>query len=260
MRLSFWLLLWTALAAAQTAPVRSYKVIATYPHDPKAFTQGLQYLNGALYEGTGLNGESSIRKVNLTTGAVLKIQPVSAFYFGEGITVLGNRLFELTWRNGVAFVYDATTFQATDTLHYPGEGWGLTYDGKRLVMSDGSNALRFLDPATFRELSRLPVRDGSSPVADLNELEYIDGEIWANVWQTDRVARIDPRTGQVNSWVNFAGLLKPADRTPDTDVLNGIAYDAQGKRIFVTGKRWPKLFQIQVVEPPKTASSKTASK
>jgi glutamine cyclotransferase len=260
MRLGSWLLFCSALAAAQTAPVRSYKVIATYPHDPKAFTQGLQYLNGALYEGTGLNGESSIRKVNPTTGAVLKIQPVSAFYFGEGITVLGNRLFELTWKNGVAFVYDANTFQTMDTLHYQGEGWGLTYDGQHLVMSDGSSALRILDPATFRELNRVPVHDGSRPVADLNELEYIDGEIWANVWQTDRVARIDPRTGQVNSWVDFTGLLRQSDRTPETDVLNGIAYDAQGKRIFVTGKRWPKLFQIQVMESAKTASSKTALK
>jgi glutamine cyclotransferase len=254
MRLGFWVLLLTASAAAQTAPVRSYKVIATYPHDPKAFTQGLQYLNGSLYEGTGLPGESSIRKVNLTTGAVLKIQPVSSIYFGEGITVLGNRLFELTWQNGVAFAYDANTFQTMDTFHYSGEGWGLTYDGKRLVMSDGTSALRFLDPVTFRELSRIQVRDGSRPVADLNELEYIEGEIWANVWQTERVARIDPRSGQVNSWVDFTGLLKPADRTPETDVLNGIAYDAQRKRIFVTGKRWPKLFQIQVVEPPKPAA------
>jgi glutamine cyclotransferase len=254
MRLGFWVLLITASAAAQNAPVRSYKVIATYPHDPKAYTQGLQFLNGTLYEGTGLNGESSIRKVNLTTGAVLKAQPVSAFYFGEGITVLGSRLFELTWQNGVAFVYDANTFQSLDTFHYAGEGWGLTYDGKRLVMSDGTSALRFLDPVTFRELSRVVVRDGSRPITELNELEYIEGEIWANVYQTDRVARIDPRTGQVNSWVDFSGLLKAADRKPDTDVLNGIAYDAQRKRIFVTGKRWPKLFQIQVMELAKAVS------
>jgi glutamine cyclotransferase len=256
----FFALLLTASAFAQNAPVRSYKVIATYPHDPKAYTQGLQYLNGSFYEGTGLNGESSIRKVNPATGAVLKIQPVSAFYFGEGITVLGNRLFELTWQNGVAFVYDANTFQRLDTFHYTGEGWGLTYDGKRLVMSDGTAALRFLDPVTFRELNRIPVRDGSRPITELNELEYIEGEIWANVYQTDRIARIDPRTGQVNSWVDFAGLLKQSDRTPETDVLNGIAYDAQRKRIFVTGKRWPKLFQVQVVEPPQAATSKTASK
>jgi glutamine cyclotransferase len=236
-------------ASAQTAPVHSYKIVATYPHDPKAYTQGLQYVNGVLYEGTGLNGESSIRKVNLTTGAVLKSQPISSFYFGEGITVLGNRLYELTWQNSVAFVYDASTFQKLDTFHYPGEGWGLTYDGKRLVMSDGTSALRFIDPATFRELDRIPVRDGSRPIKELNELEYIEGEIWANVYQTDRIARIDPRTGQVNSWVDCTGLLKQADRTPETDVLNGIAYDAQRKRIFVTGKRWPKLFQIQVTGP-----------
>ncbi len=243
--------LFVAVAAglfAQNAPVHSYKVVATYPHDPKAFTEGLQYSNGFLYEGTGMNGSSSIRKVNLITGAIVKIQPISDFYFGEGIYVLGNKLYELTYKSGVAFLYDAATFKTLDTFHYPGEGWALTYDGKHLIMSDGTPALRIIDPATFRELNRLQVREGTRPVNNLNELEYIDGEIWANIWLTDRVARIDPRSGQVNSWVDFSGLLKQADRTPDTDVLNGIAYDAARKRIFVTGKRWPKLFQIQVVE------------
>ena len=219
MRLGFrFLILSAALGAtavAQTAPVNTYKVIATYPHDPKAYTQGLQYVNGTLYEGTGLNGSSSIRKVNLMTGAVLKIQPISDFYFGEGITVLGNRMYELTWQSGVAFLYDAATFKTIDTFHYPGEGWGLTYDGKRLIMSDGTSALRFLDPATFREISRIPVRDGTRPVTELNELEYIEGEVWANVYQTDRVARIDPRTGQVNSWVDFSGLLTSRSHSVD---------------------------------------------
>jgi len=234
------------VAHAQTAPVRTYKVIATYPHDPKAFTQGLEYGSGGLYESTGLNGSSSIRRVDLTTGRVLKMQPVSSLYFGEGITVVGARLYELTWKSGVAFAYDAKTFQQLETFHYSGEGWGLTHDKSQIIMSDGTAALRFLDPATFHERSRLQVRDGSRLVNNLNELEYIEGEIWANVWTTDLIARIDPRTGRVNSWVDLTGLLKPAERTADTDVLNGIAYDAQRKRIFVTGKRWPKVFQIEV--------------
>jgi glutaminyl-peptide cyclotransferase len=244
--LRFALALLAAASVRAETPVQSYKVVATYPHDPKAFTQGLEYRDGVLYEGTGLNGSSSIRRVDLLSGRVLKIQPISSLYFGEGITLIGNRLFELTWQSGVAFVYDAKTFQQMETFHYSGEGWGLTHDASRIIMSDGTPALRYLDPATFRELSRIQVRDAGRPVGNLNELEYIEGEIWANIWMTDVIARIDPRTGNVKSWVNMAGLLKPSERTPETDVLNGIAYDAQRKQIFVTGKRWPKLFQIQV--------------
>jgi glutaminyl-peptide cyclotransferase len=234
-----------AVAGAQTAPVHSYKVIAAFPHDPKAFTQGLEYRNGILYEGTGLNGRSSIREDDLVTGKVLKNVPLSTFYFGEGITIFGGHLYELTWKNGVAFEYDAKTFAQITSFHYSGEGWGLTHDTKRLIMSDGSSALRFLDPATFQEESRIVVRDGDRPVDDLNELEYINGEIWANVWTTDLIARIDPSTGHVNSWVDFAGLKEKAGGT-DADVLNGIAYDARRKRVFVTGKLWPKLFEIRV--------------
>jgi glutamine cyclotransferase len=239
---------WAAGASAQSAPVRSYKVVATYRHDPKAFTEGLEYKDGFLYESTGLNGESSIRQVELATGAVLKQMPLSTVYFGEGITFFGRRLFQLTYQSGIGFIYDSKTWSTLGNFHYPGEGWALTHDDKRLIMSDGSSVLRFLDPATLRELSRVVVRDGTRPVANVNELEYIDGEVWANVWQTERIVRVDPRTGQVNSWVDLTGLLKPADRTPDIDVLNGIAYDAAKKRIFVTGKRWPKLYEIRVVD------------
>jgi len=243
-----------AALSAQTAPVYSYRILATYPHDAKAYTQGLQYIGGVLYEGTGLNGSSSVRRVDLTTGRVLKNLPLSGLYFGEGITVLGNKLFELTWQNGVAFVYDPATFQQTATYHYSGEGWGLTTDCKRLIMSDGTPALRFIDPANFGETSRITVKDGVRPLPQLNELEYIEGEVWANVYQTDFIARIDPRTGRVNSFVNMTGLLKAADRLPESDVLNGIAYDAQRKRIFVTGKKWPKLFEIQVAPTPNNAT------
>ena len=235
-------------ASAQTAPVRSFKVVAAYPHDPKAFTEGLEYKDGFLYESTGLNGESSIRKVDLATGTVLKQMPLSTFYFGEGITFFGGHLFQLTYQSGVGFIYDSKSWSTQGNFHYPGEGWALTHDDKRLIMSDGTSALRFLDPATFRELGRVVVRDGARPLANVNELEYIDGEIWANVWQTERIVRIDPHSGQVNSWVDLTGLLKPADRKPDTDVLNGIAYDTGRKRIFVTGKRWPKLYEIRVVD------------
>lgn len=239
--------LFAALASAQKTPVESYKVVATYPHDPKAFTEGLEYKDGVLYESTGLNGSSSLRKVNLTTGAVLKNVPLSLLYFGEGITFFGNRLYQLTYHNGVAFVYDpATLQQRPETFHYTGEGWALTHDSKRVIMSDGTSALRFLDPATFSEQNRLVVREGTRPVPNVNELEYIEGEIWSNVWMTERIARIDPRSGQVNAWVDLTGLRERAGCTEDCDVLNGIAYDAARKRIFVTGKRWPKLFQIEV--------------
>ena len=248
MRPALLVLLAATVAAAQTAPVRSYKIVASYPHDPKAFTEGLEYRDGFLYESTGLNGESSIRKVDLATGAVLKNMPLSTLYFGEGITFFGGRLFQLTYTSGIGFVYDAKAWQPLGNFHYSGEGWALTHDDKRLIMSDGSSALRFLDPATQRELGRVVVRDGTRPVPNVNELEYIDGEVWANIWQTELIARIDPRSGQVNSWVNLSGLLQKAGAGPDADVLNGIAYDAQKKRIFVTGKRWPKLFEIRVVE------------
>ena len=233
---------------AQTAPVHSYKIVKAYPHDPTAFTEGLEFHEGVLWESTGLNGLSSIRKVDLATGRVLENHPLSTLYFGEGITFFGDRLYQLTYMSGIAFVYNPATFKQIESFHYAGEGWALTHDAKHLIMDDGSAALRFLDPATFHEDSRLQVREGSRPVTNLNELELIEGEIWANIWTKEVVARIDPRSGQVNSWVDFAGLRQAAGCREDCDVQNGIAYDAPRKRIFVTGKHWPKLFEIQVAE------------
>ena len=238
-----------SLAPAQRrqTPVSGYQIVRSYPHDPQAFTQGLVYLDGVLYEGTGMHGRSTIRKVKLETGEVLQVQKNEDRHFGEGIAIVGNELFQLTWQSGVGFVYDRTTFQRTRTFNYHGEGWGLTYDGTRLIMSDGSETgtLRFLDPKTLKETGRLQVRDGTRPVDDLNELEIVKGEIFANVWNTDRIARISPKTGQVTGWIDLSGLLTPAERAL-TDVLNGIAYDAANDRLFVTGKEWPKLFEIRV--------------
>ena len=227
------------------APRQSFSVVHAYPHDPAAFTQGLEYHDGFLYEGTGLNGRSSIRKVKLETGEVVQQRPVSSDYFGEGITIWKSDLFELTWRSQVAFVYDARTFAPKKTLSYTGEGWGLTHDANGLIMSDGSASLRFLDPTTFAERKRVRVADAGLPVDRLNEVEYVRGEIFANVWQTDLIARISPDSGRVLGWIDLSGLLSPADRK-GTDVLNGIAYDSEHDRLFVTGKLWPKLFEIRL--------------
>lgn len=232
---------------SSAAPIAGYRVVRVFPHDPQAFTQGLVYLDGVLYEGTGLIGRSSIRKVRLENGEVLQIQKIDPQYFGEGIAIVGNRLFSLTWQSGVGFIYDRASFRRTGTFTYRGEGWGLTHDGARLIMSDGTASLRFLDPATQTETGRMQVRDGERPVAHLNELEYVKGEVLANVWQTDRIARISPKTGQVTGWIDLQGLLDPRDAAQGVDVLNGIAYDAGADRLFVTGKLWPKLFEIKVI-------------
>ena len=236
------------------APVAGYRVVKVYPHDRQAFTQGLQYVDGFLYEGTGQNGQSGIRKVKLETGEVLQQQPLDAKYFGEGITVWQNTIVQLTWQAETGFVYDKTTFKPIKTFSYPGEGWGLTNDGARLIMSDGSAALRFLDPASFKESGRVIVRDNGVAVQRLNELEFVKGEILANVWTTTRIARISPKTGDVIGWIDLAGLLDPREAA-GTDVLNGIAYDAAGDRLFVTGKWWPKLFEIKVVPRGSGAAS-----
>ena len=241
--------------APASAPVAHYRVVHVFPHDPEAFTQGLAYLDGFFYEGTGLNGRSSIRKVRVENGEVLQIHKIDPQYFGEGIAIVGNALFELTWQAEIGFVYDRTSFQRTGTFTYKGEGWGLTQDGKRLIMSDGTAYLRFIDPATRKEISRLQVRDAGTPVERLNELEYVKGEVLANVWQTDRIARISPKTGQVLGWIDLSGLLSARERQPDA-VLNGIAYDAQQDRLFVTGKLWPKLFEIKVLNAPKPGAPK----
>ena len=229
-----------------TLPVFGYKVVATYPHDRDAFTQGLQFVDGALYEGTGLNGRSSIRRVKLDTGEVLQKRDIPQQYFGEGITVWKSELFQLTYVTGIAFVYDRQTFAPKRSFRYTGEGWGLTADANGLVMSDGTEYLRFLDPDTFAERRRVRVMVGTAPVKQLNELEYVEGEIFANIWQTDYIARIDPMKGRVTGYINLGGLLTPRELAT-VDVLNGIAYDAANRRLFVTGKLWPKLFEIQLV-------------
>ncbi len=227
-------------------PTYTYRIVHVYPHDPNAFTQGLQYVDGVLYEGTGLTGRSSIRKVALETGKVLQQRNVPAEHFGEGITVFKNDLIELTWQTHVAFVYDKTTFEPKKRFSYPGEGWGLTSDGVNLIMSDGSDELRVLDPVTFAEKRRIKVTAAGQPLRNLNELEVVKNEIFANVWQTDYVARIAPDSGKVTGYIDLRGLLTASERA-NTDVLNGIAYDAAHDRLFVTGKLWPKVFEIQVV-------------
>jgi glutaminyl-peptide cyclotransferase len=227
-------------------PIFDYEVIETYPHDPDAFTQGLQYVNGELYEGTGLLGRSSLRRVELATGEVLQQIELADQYFGEGIVVIDDLIYQLTWQSHVAFLYDRESFEVIDEFSYPTEGWGLTYDGEELIMSDGSPNLYRRDPETFDEVGRVVVRDGNAPVNFLNELEYIEGEVWANIWQTDEIVIIDPITGQVTARVDFSGLLPP-DEQAEADVLNGIAYDAENDRIFVTGKFWPTLFEVELV-------------
>jgi glutaminyl-peptide cyclotransferase len=232
----------------QNAPaVYGYEIVHTYPHDPSAFTQGLIFVDGVLYESTGLNGHSSLRKVKLETGEVLQRRDVDAQYFAEGLTEWQGTLIQITWLTRVGFVYDLATFAPTRTFNYTGEGWGLTHDRTRLIMSDGTSALRFLDPVTLAETGRVTVTDRGQPVTRLNELEVVKDEIFANVWGTDSVVRIAPATGQVTGWIDFTGLLPRADRTPSTDVLNGIAYDAKSDRLFVTGKQWPKLFEVRLV-------------
>jgi glutaminyl-peptide cyclotransferase len=238
-----------AWSAAPGLPVYGYSIQRVYPHDPNAFTQGLQYADGFLYEGTGRHGESSIRKVKLETGEVLQQRDVPREHFGEGIVLWKADLIQLTWQSQLGFVYDRSTFDVKRTFSYQGEGWGLTHDGSSLIMSDGTPELRVLDPETFAERRRIKVAAGGVPVANLNELEFVNGEILANVWSSDRIARIAPLTGEVTGWIDLSGLLTPAERR-STDVLNGIAYDAAGNRLFVTGKYWPKLFEIALVLKP----------
>jgi glutaminyl-peptide cyclotransferase len=232
-------------------PVYGYQVVRVYPHDPKAFTQGLQYLDGVLYEGTGQIGQSSIRRVELATGKVLQKRDVPPPHFGEGITVWKNELIELTWQSNIAFVYDKQTFEPRRTFKYQGEGWGLTHDPTNLYMSDGTNELRVLDPATFSERRRITVTSGGTPLKNLNELEWVKGEIFANIWMTDYIARIAPASGKVTGYIDLGGLLSAAERDGSTDVLNGIAYDAAQDRLFITGKWWPKLFEIKLISKGK---------
>ena len=227
-------------------PVYGYRVVNVYPHDRQAYTQGLILCDGFLYEGTGLNGASSLRKVRLETGRVVEQHSLDRQYFGEGITEWGGRLLQLTWKSNLGFIYDRSSLKVLGTFRYLGEGWGLTHDRDRLIMSDGTATLRFLDPRTLRETGRLNVRYGDVPLTDLNELEFVQGEIYANVYQTDWIARISPQTGAVTGWIDLRGLLPEVDGRIPVDVLNGIAYDAGRKRLFVTGKLWPKLFEIEL--------------
>jgi glutaminyl-peptide cyclotransferase len=236
-------------AGAQT-PQYTYEVVHEYPHDPSAFTQGLEYRGGFLYEGTGLNGHSFLRKEKLETGQVLQQVDLDSQYFGEGITVLNQRIVELTWKAETGFVYDQSSFRRQRSFNYTGEGWGLANDGDNIYMSDGTAQIRVWDPQTLQEKRRITVKDRGQPVLNLNELEWVRGEIYANVWQTDRIARISPTDGRVLGWIDLTGILKPSERTGQEDVLNGIAYDVLGNRLFVTGKLWPKLFEIKVIAKP----------
>jgi glutamine cyclotransferase len=225
-------------------PVSGYTVVKSYPHDPKAFTQGLEYFDGFLYEGTGLKGASALRKVELETGKVVQDSKLHPQYFGEGITIAQGKVFQVTWKDRQGFVYEAKTLKFIRNFTYFGEGWGLTHDAGGLILSDGTSTLRFLELTRFQEKRKLKVVDGGSTIERLNELEMVRGEIWANVWETDYIARISPKDGRVVGWINLKGLLGPTVKLPAEAVLNGIAYDAQKNRIFVTGKLWPRIFEI----------------
>jgi glutamine cyclotransferase len=237
------------LGAAQHSPqADTFKIIHTYPHDANAFTQGLIYEDGRLYESTGLNGKSSVRIVDLPSGRVLKQYNLAEKYFGEGLTNWGDQLIQLTWQAQLGFVYDRSTLAWKRSFSYKGEGWGLTHDDQQLILSDGTPVLRFLDPQSFAEKKKLTVTDEKGqPVANLNELEYIHGEVYANIWQTDQIVRISPKTGKILGRIDLTGLIDKSELASSDAVLNGIAYDAKADRLFVTGKLWPKLFEIKVV-------------
>lgn len=228
-------------------PEYSFEIVHSFPHDPEAFTQGLVCHAGFLYEGTGLEGRSSLRKVRLETGEVIQKVDLDPQYFGEGIAIVQNKIVQLTWKSQIGFVYDLATFQRLRDFSYPGEGWGLAANGTDLYMSDGTSDIRVLDASTFREKRQLHVHDGSKPVDQLNELEFVEGQLFANVWQTDRIARISPQTGEIVGWIDLSGLLSPMYRLSSGGVLNGIAYDRAKKRLFVTGKLWPRLFEIRLI-------------
>lgn len=232
--------------ASGAVPVYGYEVVNTYPHDPDAFTQGLIFQDGALVESTGLEKHSTLRRVELQTGKVLQKVDVPPLYFAEGMTLFGGKIYQLTWKAEKGFVYDPQTFQKTGEFTYTGEGWGLTHDADSLILSDGTDQIRFIDPNTNAVRRTISVRDGDRRVTQLNELEYVRGEIYANLWHFNRVARIDPSDGRVKGWIDLSGLLKPGETSEEEAVLNGIAYDEAGDRLFVTGKLWPKLFEIKL--------------
>ena len=235
-------------AVMEPAKRYTYVVDNTFPHNTGAFTQGLAVLGDTLYESTGNYGRSSLRKVVLQTGEVEQVRRLSSTIFGEGLALFDDKIIQLTWKSGVGFIYDRRTFDLIRSVAYPGEGWGIAYDGERFVMSDGSSILYFRDKVTFEEIGRVIVRDEDGQVRYLNELEYVKGEIYANIWQEDRIARIDPASGRVTGWIDLEGLLEPKEARLRADVLNGIAYDAGRDRLFVTGKWWPRLYEIRLVE------------
>ncbi len=235
-----------AAASAQT-PEYGYQVVHAYPHDPNAFTEGLEYRAGFLYESTGLKGRSWLRKEKVETGQVLQQIDLDPQYFGEGITILNQQIVQLTYTTEIGFVYDQSTLRVKRTFNYSREGWALTNDGQNIYMDDGSAQIRVWDPITLQEKRRITVHDRGQPVTNVNELEWVRGEIYANIWQTNHIARISPADGRVLGWINLEGILPAADRGGQEDVLNGIAYDVLGDRLFVTGKQWPKLFEIKVV-------------
>ncbi len=235
-----------AQQSGASPPVHSYRVVRVFPHDADAYTQGLIYHDGFLYESTGLYGRSTVRRVKLETGEVVQQRAVDPQFFAEGLTAWGASLIRLTWTSHLAFVYDRATLQLQRTLPLAGEGWGLTHDADSLIVSDGTNTLRFLDPSTLKEIRRIAVTDGGSPVTQLNELEYVRGEIYANVWHSDRIALIAPDSGRVTAWIDLRGLMSAGYRLNPEAVLNGIAYDTDGDRLFVTGKLWPRLFEIRI--------------
>lgn len=228
-------------------PEYTFRIVRSFPHDSNAFTQGLAYYDGFLYESTGLKGHSSLRKVRLETGEVIQRVDLPSELFGEGITLLKDQVIQLTWQSHTGFVYRLSDFQLLRQFSYSGEGWGLATDGRQIFMSDGTSEIRVLDPVTLAEKRRFTVHEGNKSVKELNELEFIDGELFANVWQTDRIARISPQNGDVVGWIDLSGLLSTVYRLGPGAVLNGIAYDSIGKRLFVTGKLWPKIFEIQLV-------------
>jgi glutamine cyclotransferase len=231
----------------EKTPLYRAEVVAEYPHDVTAFTQGLAFDDGVLYEGTGIRGRSSLREVDLETGTILRMRELDAEYFGEGITILGDRIIQLTWKENTGLVYEKATFQLLTTFDYPSEGWGMTNDGTQLIMSDGSATLRFMDPESYEITRSIQVRDDIRRVHGLNELEYYKGEVLANVWPTNRIARISPQTGRVTGWIQLNGFLGTTDSPVLGKVANGIAYDQENDRLFITGKYWPKLYQIEIV-------------
>jgi glutamine cyclotransferase len=239
-----------AAANPQAVPVLRAEVIRSYPHDPHAFTQGLEYYDGYLYESTGRSGQSTLRRSILETGTILKSVSLPPQYFGEGVTIFRGKIYQLTWLSKIGFIYDVRTLRQVGEFHYESEGWGLTHDETSLILSDGSNKLQFIDPASFKVTRTLEVYAGNEAVTNLNELEYMNGEILANVWHSSRIARIDPRSGQVLVWIDLSSTVNRTKHEPE-DVLNGIAYDAKRRRLFVTGKDWPEILEIKIAAKPK---------